>query len=83
MSKSKKVVKCNSLAEGEVTGHCHRLQSSTVYELEDGVREFSAPKGDVLTHEEHKTIEIPAGNYLSDKVNEYDYDAEEAKKVQD
>ena len=74
------------LAEGETTGHMHRVVSEKpvdVYELANGIREFVAPDKTEIVHEEHGKIEIPKGDYYSDKVLEYDHFAEEAKKVQD
>lgn len=72
------------LAEGETTGHAHVLQGAIdVLEHDDGIREFCLQDDTILVHEEHKVITFPPGEYLSDKVNEYDHVAEEAKKVQD
>jgi len=72
------------LAEGEVTGHAHRLPSCVdVYETPTVEREFLTPVEVDLTHEEHKTVTLPPGEYVSDKVVEYDHFAEEARKVTD
>lgn len=72
------------LAEGETTGHAHRLPSNVaVYESEAGEREFSTPVEVPLTHEEHGEITIPPGEYVSDKVLEYDHFSEQARKVVD
>ena len=71
------------LAEGEVTGHYHRLQNTEVLEREDGVREFDVNNSDEVVHEEHKTISLPKEQYASDRVQEYDHFAEEARRVQD
>ena len=73
------------LADGEVTGHHHMLDDSSiaVFENEDGTREFELNESTVLTHEEHKLISIPEGEWISDKVEEYDHFKEEARKVQD
>jgi hypothetical protein len=70
------------LAEGEVTGHAHRLPRGVdVYERPDGLREFVG--GGTLTHEEHGPVEIPIGEWVSGRVREYDHFAEEARQVQD
>lgn len=72
------------LAEGEVTGHAHRLPSDVaVYENDDGEREFSTKKSVAVTHEEHHPVQIPTGKYVSDKVLEYNHFEEQARKVAD
>lgn len=72
------------LAEGEVTGHAHVLDSDVdVFEMENGTKEFSIDKEVTIIHEEHKPIKIPAGDWVSDRVVEYDHLAEEARKVVD
>jgi hypothetical protein len=70
------------LAEGEVTGHAHRLTRSDVYERGD-TREFDAPVGDTLTHEEHGPITLPPGSWASGRVVEYDHLREESRAVED
>lgn len=55
------------LAEGEVTGHAHRIPSrhASLYRSETDARymrvEGTAPVA--LNHEEHSTVSIPPGNY--------------------
>ena len=72
------------LAEGEVTGHYHRLTSGVdVFETEEGTREFETEKEDCLTHEEHGPITISPGRYESDQVREWDSFEEEARRVID
>jgi len=72
------------LAEGEVTGHAHRLPSTVdVFEADNGEREFCTETAIPLTHEEHGEITIPPGDYSSDKVVEYDHFSEQARKVAD
>jgi len=71
------------LAEGEATGHTHRLQKTEVLEREDGIREFEVLEKDTITHEEHKPIVLPKEKYESGKVEEYDHFTEEARVVQD
>ena len=71
--------KGNILAEGELTGHAHRCDGQgTVYE-----NNIFESKGSIITHEEHKPIEIPAGNYEIKIVQEWDYDEEEIREVRD
>jgi hypothetical protein len=62
------------LAEGEVTGHKHRIS--------DGQAELSEKDGTLylrvfsdvatLTHEEHKAISIPQGNWMIRIQREYE-----------
>ncbi len=78
----------NVLAEGEATGHAHRVQpigQAKVETYELGQRLFlRILAGDCrVIHEEHGPITIPAGDYEVGRVLEYDYDAEEARRVQD
>ncbi|MBD1855367.1 hypothetical protein Q2T42_29210 [Leptolyngbya boryana CZ1] len=63
-----------TLAEGEVTGHRHRIQQVQAVQLwEQGenlfleVKAFSA----TLVHEEHHAIELPQGLYRVWKQREY------------
>src|SRR5262245_14556919 len=63
------------LAEGEVTGHAHRLQTgSSAQVLGDGVRGlFLAVEGTEATvvHEEHGPVTVPRGNYIVRIQREY------------
>ena len=72
------------LAEGEATGHAHRVKVD-VYEEEDGLRSFAGPTE--ISHEEHRDIAISAlpdsEDYLSGRAQEYDHFAEEARQVRD
>ena len=74
------------LADGETTGHAHRVISEKpveVYELDNGLREFLVEEPVTIVHEEHGKIEIPTGEYTSGIVREYDHFAEEARRVID
>jgi len=80
----KKKLKKPILAEGEVTGHFHELQGDVdVYELKDGVKEFSLDKPTKLTHQEHNIVKLPKDEYLSDQVVEYDHLLDESRRVAD
>jgi len=80
----KKKIKGSVLAEGEMTGHAHRLPLIVdVFEREDGIREFCTEKKAKLVHEEHKVIEIPPGEYESGIVVEVDPFTEEIRRVAD
>lgn len=55
------------LAEGEVTGHAHRIASrhAKLYRDESDARylRVMGPAPVALAHEEHSTVKIPPGNY--------------------
>lgn len=55
------------LAEGEVTGHAHRIphRTASLYRSESDARflRVMGPAPVALQHEEHTAIEIPPGNY--------------------
>ncbi len=76
------------LAEGEATGHAHRLlEGADVETFEDNVGGLFlrvGPGGGPLTHEEHGLGVLPP-NVIGevDRVQEYDHFAEEARAVQD
>lgn len=73
------------IAEGETTGHAHRVDLSgvDVFVADDGTLYCQAQKAFVITHEEHKIITLPKGNYKVRRVLEYDHFAEEARAVAD
>jgi hypothetical protein len=80
-----KKLKHLTLAEGEVTGHSHKITEgeAELYE-ENGVLylRVNSEKA-VLTHEEHHAVEIPKGDYKIGIVREYDHFFEEARNVVD
>lgn len=73
------------LAEGEVTGHAHVIESETdidVYTLPDGRRWVVIPDGGApLVHEEHDTIALPAGTY--EVLRQREYSPRSVRYVQD
>lgn len=70
------------LAEGESTGHAHRAKEGEIYE-DKGTLYLRTTKETDITHEEHKTITLPKGDYKIGIVREYDHFAEEARRVAD
>jgi hypothetical protein len=65
--------KCDRvLAEGEVTGHFHKLDSGDVYE-KDGVLYFHVEEGTQtnLDHPEHGTMVFTPGEYKVIRQREY------------
>ena len=77
----------NILARGEATGHAHRLAEATdglLYEAADGTLYLRVGgAGATITHEEHRAITVPPGDYRVGRVQEYDHFAEEARQVRD
>ena len=63
------------LAQGEVTGHAHRVETDARAELfEAGQQLFLRVLGSPakVVHEEHQPIELPPGNYRVWRQREYD-----------
>ena len=79
------MIKSKVLAEGEVTGHCHTIEEGDVEIFEDSnrIKYLNVKKPAKLTHQEHKTIEIPVRKYRIMHEREYDPFLEEIRKVQD
>ena len=76
--------KHDRLAEGEVTGHAHRIDAPDAFVVGDGdERHLTAPNGTGVTHEEHKRFELPPGDYEITRQREIDPDTEEARAVAD
>lgn len=75
------------LAEGEATGHTHRVEEpdqAELYEDEGGRILLRILAGDVrVVHEEHAPVTLPAGDYEVRRVREYDHFAEEAREISD
>ena len=78
------------LAEGESTGHKHKLQVAVaekektceVYE-KNGTLYLRVFSPTPLIHEEHNPVLIPEGNWEVGNTYEYDHFAEEARIVRD
>ena len=80
-----KKIKGNIIGHGEST-HTHVANGKDVTVLGDEAErnmELDAPNGCLVTHEEHKTIEIPAGRYEVGGVLEFDPATEESREVRD
>ena len=75
------------LAHGEVTGHAHAITAKHVYQFSEtgaaGDLTFLEIKNAMaaLDHDEHSTIELPAGNYRVTRQREYS--PEEIRRVAD
>lgn len=62
--------------------HHHRMRGDFMIG-KSGDRIFLYSKGSELFHEEHKTLQIPAGFYELSNVVEYDHMLEESRRVID
>lgn len=74
------------LAEGEVTGHAHRVTSPTasVFITENpDVLELHTPDGTEVIHEEHGPVVLSPGKYERTIVKEFDPFEEEIRNVKD
>lgn len=69
------------LAEGEVSGHSHRVGVAVIEDTDTGLREFHGPTE--VTHEEHGTIALPDLDLVSGRGLEWDHFEEEARQLQD
>jgi len=85
-AKAKPVVRDQNrvvLAYGEVTGHAHAIHDVAVeqVELTDGERVIVVDQLSALVHEEHNTLDIPAGTYSV--IRQREYTPEGLRDVQD
>ena len=71
------------LARGEVTGHAHRITEGEAALFKYYDKTYLRVMSDfaLLTHEEHKALQIPQGDYEIKIQN--DYEPSGWKKVQD
>ena len=62
------------LAEGEVTGHKHRISEgqAELYEQDGSLYLRVLSETALLTHEEHQAISIPQGNWVVKIQREYE-----------
>jgi hypothetical protein len=73
------------IAEGEHTGHAHVVDNTdvaTLYEV-DGVMYLSNSEPISIVHEEHKSINVPTGEWKIGIVKEVDPFTDEIRNVQD
>jgi hypothetical protein len=63
-----------TLAEGEVTGHRHRISDgqAELYEKDGTLYLHVCSETATLTHEEHKAISIPQGSWMVRIQREYE-----------
>ena len=86
---SRKIIKKNNkgemvLAEGETTGHYHGIaeNKSELFTI-NNVMYMDLKENSILTHQEHKHIELEAGVWQIGIVKEYDYFSKMVRKVVD
>lgn len=74
-----------TLAKGEATGHHHTITKGKAELIEANKKWYLKILSEeaILTHQEHKEIAIPQGEYEIGIVREYDHFAEEARQVID
>jgi len=63
-----------TLAEGEITGHSHRIkekEAATLFRSSRGLFLRVDKTGGTVIHEEHAPIELPPGNYRVWRQREY------------
>ena len=64
------------LAYGEVTGHAHQImdpEGAVLLSVAESATFLRLAKGAQLVHEEHATIDLPAGEYRVIQQREYRY----------
>lgn len=85
--KAASVKKNNVIAEGEVTGHAHRITHGEVKlyvnNLLESIGLSIVSDTAVISHEEHEDIVLPKGDYDIKIQREYDWFAQEVRNVAD
>lgn len=72
------------LAYGEVTGHAHAIKDEAATLFADNDNIYLRLVSDCeLSHEEHSTINIPAGDYKVIRQREYNLESGEIRYVAD
>lgn len=73
------------LADGEVTGHAHVIVDDDIEIMCDevGIKFITNDHPVTVIHEEHGKVEIPAGTWKIDIVQEYDHFEMESRNVKD
>jgi hypothetical protein len=63
------------LAEGEATGHAHRLTEGQIWQTREGLLYLRAVAGSQIVHEEHAPIELEPGYWQVIRQREYSPEA--------
>lgn len=84
LNKEKRSKRGYILAEGEVTGHAHVIDTEIeFYRDNEGKLFFRTEKEVTVKHEEHRPVTVPPGCYRVGIVQEYDYDEMQARNAFD
>jgi hypothetical protein len=84
LPKGSKAIKTKDIEKSTTTGNSHSLQGGVCQIKTEGNKKYlSVKKQTTLTHQEHKPIKIPKGEYEIRKVLEYDHMEEESREVKD
>ena len=76
-------VRGNVLAKGEVTGHKHKLSGQIQIFANQERKFFEAKQETILSHQEHKPLEIPEGKYEVIQEREWNPFDEQIRRVMD
>lgn len=76
-------IKSGVILHSDTTGHSHKVHGGVLLSDENKVLFISTSEMAVVTHEEHKDLHLPAGNYKVRIVREFDHLMEEARNVID
>ena len=75
------------IAEGEATGHSHRIEHHELGKVKffrnEGTMYLDILGNVQVEHQEHKKINLPKGKYRVHRVKEFDHFLEERRNVQD
>jgi len=73
------------IAEGEISGHKHEVTNGRLYDHPEkkGVMILEAGEGCVVTHPEHKPINVPKGVFEINIQREFTGGKEQSRKVKD
>jgi hypothetical protein len=87
LPKGLKEVKTNIVAEGEFTGHNHTVivedDTIAVFSDNSGKKYIGLAKDAKISHQEHKTLEIPCGYYEVIIEQEFDPFEQKIRQVKD
>lgn len=76
-------VRGHVLAEGEATGHAHRVDAGDLFVAKDGKHYLRLELPATVTHEEHDPVALEPGIYEVDRVREVDPFSEEIRYIAD
>lgn len=90
-SECAKAIKSGMIQAGEVTGHHHRIADLDAAEVfavanwqgEQKYVSVTAEGGVSIVHEEHHTVQLPAGQYRVHIAREFDYLSQHIRQVRD